>query len=109
MARHKKDRENYLMIDHRHAAPVPDDVVRRAGLPVGAGRGLTEIPTYTCRHCQRQVIVNPDRKRERVWCRACDSYLCDTCAAHRAQTGECKTFDQVADEYLARHERGIVT
>ncbi len=93
------------MMDHRHAEPVPDEAIRQAGLPDGAGRGLFEAPSFTCSHCNRVVIMNPDRKRERAYCRGCDHLICDECGAKRAATGECKTFKQVVDEFLAREER----
>lgn len=51
----------YLMIDERACA----------------GGVLTEIPTATCCHCNRTVILRPDRTRERGWCRRCDAYTCD--------------------------------
>jgi hypothetical protein len=100
-----RDTEGYFMLDHRHADPVPDPDVHRAGLPPGAGRGLFEAPTFTCSHCQRVVVMNPDRKRERAYCRGCDHLLCDDCGAIRAKTGVCKTWKQVIDELMAQAER----
>ncbi len=100
----KRDLEGYFMMDHRHANPVPDHLLRAAGLPANAGRGLFEAPSYTCSHCQRQVIVNPDRSRERAYCRGCDHYICDECGARRALTLECKTFKQIVDEVLTAAE-----
>ena len=87
-----RDQEGYLIIDHRASPGMP-------GLPP-----LLEAPTYTCRHCQRIVVMNPDRKRERAFCRGCNHRICDPCAAIKAQTLTCRTFDQVADEYLTLKE-----
>jgi len=100
MAKSLRDLEGYYMTDHRHAAPVPEDLLHRSGLPPAAGRGLFEAPTYTCKHCQRIVVMNPDRSRERTFCRGCNHLICDECAAVKAVTLRCKTFDQVLDEQI---------
>jgi hypothetical protein len=102
----KRSHEGYFMMDHRQTKPVPDKVVVATGLPVGSGAGLFEAPTYTCSHCQRVVVLNPNRRRERAYCRKCDHYICDDCGAHQAATGgECKTFLQVVDEILEAAEK----
>lgn len=110
-----KRHEGYLMMDNR-AAPVPDEVLRAAGLPAEAGRGLYECGVITCSHCQVQVIVNPLRTRERAYCRKCDHYICDNCgAAYGASGGECKPFRKIIDEVQEqaalneqRAQRGII-
>lgn len=96
-----KDQEGYLMIDNR-GAPVPDEVVVAQGLPPGAGRGLYEAATYTCSHCQAIVVLNPERIRERAYCRGCNHRICDGCAAIKARTLTCKTFEQVIDEVTSQ-------
>lgn len=63
-----------------------------------AGGAKEEFPIATCSHCQRGVIINPGRIRDRAYCPKCDHYVCDECEAVRAQTGECKTFNQIIDE-----------
>jgi hypothetical protein len=78
----KRSLEGYLSIDHR---------------ATGAG-ALLESATLTCSHCQRQIILNPDRTRSRGYCSKCDHYVCDQCEAVRVQTGQCRTFKQVMDE-----------
>jgi len=80
----KRSREGYLLIDNRHA-PGPD------------GTTFLEAATITCNHCQRQMIRNPERKREREWCSNCDRYICDPCGAIRKIAG-CKTFAAILDE-----------
>ena len=89
------------MLDHRYAAPVPDSLVNAAGLPMGAGRGLFEAPTFTCKHCQRIVVMNPNRTRERHFCRGCSHLICDECAAIKAVTLQCRTFDQMVEASLS--------
>src|SRR5690349_11557141 len=53
-------RRGYLMKDER-----------------AAGGKLQEFATETCCHCNRIVILNPLRQRERGYCRKCDAYICD--------------------------------
>lgn len=87
------------MIDHRGTQSLPEEMVRHMGLPTGSGRGLFESATITCNHCKTVVILNPDRSRERAWCKGCDHYLCDGCGVIRQQSaGACKTFDELVDE-----------
>ena len=76
-----------------------------AGLPVGAGQGLFEAPTYTCSHCQAVVVLNPKRNRERAYCAGCDHYICDRCGVRKAAGLPCKTFKQVIDETLEAASR----
>jgi hypothetical protein len=85
----------YLLIDNRNAPDVPFTMANR----------LMEADTYTCTHCQRVVVMNPERKRERYKCRGCNHHICDPCAAVRAAGAPCKTFAQVVDEELARVEK----
>lgn len=101
----KRAHEGYLLIDNRVNAGVPDEIMVNSGLPVGSGKGVFECPTYTCSHCNVVVIVNPNRQRERAYCRGCDHYICDACGVKRAQDFKCKTFKQVIDETLANAER----
>jgi hypothetical protein len=100
-----RDHEGYLLVDHRNSPGVPDSLIVQAGLPAGAGAGVFEAPTYTCKHCQRIVVMNPDRQRERTYCRGCQHLICDDCAVIKAQTLECKTFDQVIDQILTSATR----
>lgn len=96
-------------MDHRSTDGVSDAQVVEAGLPVGAGRGLFEAPSITCSHCQRVVILNPLRNRERPYCRKCDHYICDSCGPALAATGICKPFRQVLDELQEEAERTTST
>ena len=98
MSRSKRDHEGVLILDHRFTPGLSAEEEHAQGLPPGAGRGLTELPTYTCSHCQRVVIMNPQRTRERAYCRKCDHYICDQCGAVAAKTKECKTFEQTIEE-----------
>ena len=59
-----------------------------------SGGALFESATITCCHCQRIVVLNPNRTRPRNHCRKCDKYECDECAA----VGECRPFKRIQDE-----------
>lgn len=82
--RSKRAHEGYLLIDNRHAPGVSAEEAARAGKEVaGAGaRGVFESATVTCAHCQRVVVLNPQRTRERGYCRRCDHYVCDNPACN---------------------------
>ena len=70
-----------------------------------AGQGRFEADTYTCTHCQRIVVMNPERKRERYKCRGCTHHICDPCAVARTAGAPCRTFAQIADEVLLMAEK----
>jgi len=63
-----------------------------------SGGGKQELPMATCSHCQRGIIMNPGRTRDRGYCPKCDHYVCDECELVRVSTGECITFKQRMDE-----------
>jgi hypothetical protein len=77
----QRSREGYLLIDNR-----------------ASGGTVIEVPTLTCSHCHRQVIVNPGRTRDREYCANCDHYICDGCGAAQRAGLACKTMAQVFDE-----------
>lgn len=85
----------HIEIDHRAVdAPLPPGVPR-----------YFEAHTYTCTHCQRVVVMNPARTRERYKCSGCNHHVCDDCAALRHQGAACRTFAQVVDEARERAAR----
>lgn len=84
--RSKKRHEGYLLIDHRNSPGIGDM------------KGIFEAATYTCKHCQVVVVINPLRTRAREYCPKCDHYICDKCGAIMARTGECVTFEQIIEE-----------
>lgn len=94
----KRSQEGYLLVDNRGGPGLTDEQISVSTLPLGAGRGLFEAPTFTCSHCTRVVVLNPLRTRDRGYCGKCDHYVCDQCEAARVSTGECKTFKQYMDE-----------
>lgn len=90
------------MIDHRNADGLSNDEAQKTGaMPVGAGT-MFEAPIATCSHCQRGIVMNPLRTRDRAYCPGCDRYICDECALVRKLSGVCKTFKQVMDDEAER-------
>ena len=87
MAVSKDRREGYLLIDNRCAPPEP-------GIP-----RYLEAATSRCGHCERQIIRNPARMRERASCSRCDTYICDDCAIVARSAG-CKPFSAVIEEHF---------
>lgn len=95
----KRAHEGYLVADHRNSPGIPAPVLQAVGLPACLGQGLAEFPSYTCSHCQRIVMLNPLRTRDRAYCPKCDHLICDECEAVRvASGGDCKTYKQVVEE-----------
>jgi hypothetical protein len=92
----RRSREGELMVDHRASPGLPDDFYAKIGLagPSFNGRGLAEMPTMTCCHCNAVVVLNPQRTRERGHCWKCNDYVCDNPACNHA----CKPFSAVLDE-----------
>ena len=76
----------HLLIDHRASPGISEDKARQMGLEpslVGEGK-VMEADTMMCAHCNRPVIMNPLRTRERAYCMSCGgAYICDLCNAER--------------------------
>lgn len=94
-----KIHEGELTIDHRASPGVPIELIRAARaagkdvIGVGGEGTLFESATITCVHCNAIVVLNPDRSRPRNYCRRCDQYICDACAAVPSD-GICYPFEQ---------------
>ena len=90
----KRELEGYVMIDHRESPGLDHPLL---------GKGtLFQAPTYNCSHCQRLVIINPKRNRERANCTKCDHIICDECGTNMRLTGICRPFKQIVDEWWDR-------
>jgi hypothetical protein len=92
--------EGYLLIDHKSSPGT-------ASIPEGR---IFESATTTCNHCQRIIVLNPDRKRPRHYCPGCDKYICDECEFKRVQGQGCLPFEKFADEYLNKivKQQGLI-
>lgn len=76
-----------LTIDHRASCGLTAEEARAFGMPgvpLGEG-GSVSLATVSCNHCGGVWLVNHYRTRERHYCKKCDHYLCDLCAAVSAQ------------------------
>ena len=96
----RRSLEGYLMIDHRESPGLDHPT-----MPIGK-ETFFESATINCSHCERMVVLNPQRTRERAYCPKCDAYLCDACGAERVRTGVCKPFKQVIDEFIDAAAKG---
>jgi hypothetical protein len=97
--------EGYMIVDHRYSPGIPKEledfwVAQGKILPgevVPSGM-VHETGLQTCSHCQRVLIMNPLRQRERHLCPTCYHYICDRCAAIRAVDHTCHNIYRVLDE-----------
>jgi hypothetical protein len=77
------------MIDNRAGPGISQEHARRIGLegvPMGENT-YNHVPTLGCNHCGGVEVVNPNRTRERAYCRACDHRICDVCDKVRREPG----------------------
>lgn len=96
----KRDLEGYLEIDHRESPGITPELAAKVGrgtIPVGAGKRLQAAVTL-CPYCERGVIRNPERERDRAYDSKTDRYICDDCDLVRKLGGELKPMKQVIDE-----------
>lgn len=70
-----------IMVDHRGSPGITAEHARSIGMDgVAMGEGTyVHAPTLGCVHCGSVQLVNPNRMRERPYCRTCDHYICDVC------------------------------
>jgi hypothetical protein len=81
MVHSRRSHEGYLLNDQR-----------------ASGGGVVEVPTLTCSHCHKQMIVNPLRTRERAYCPKCDHSICDGCGlARKLNGGDCVPMNAVIE------------
>jgi hypothetical protein len=84
-----KRHEGWLLLDHTASPGIPADIARKIGLDpkhVAEGKKF-ESATITCKHCGSAYLKNPKRTRPRGYCRSCDHYICDPCAANMTLPG----------------------
>lgn len=107
--RSKRSLEGYVMIDHRESPGITPEDVAHIPNAIAVGKGqLFESPFVNCGHCPCIIVLNPNRSRERGYCRKCDEYLCDLCTAALWQTGVCKTHIQQIEEVYEAVMKGRV-
>lgn len=93
-----KQHAGYLQIDHTDSPGLtPADVAHVPGAPVVPGGAVLERDILTCSHCQRGIVLQPLRVRDRGYCNKCDHYICDGCETIRVKVGECVPMAKVLD------------
>ena len=97
----KRSHEGYLLIDHT-ASPgtgslAASPFVRQKRAPIVPEGKRLEAAILTCSHCQRGVILNPQRGHSREWCSGCDHYICDNCGLIRKIDGMCRSMRVLLD------------
>lgn len=98
MRRSLADGAGYLEINHQDSPGLtPADVAGIPGAIAVPGGQVLERDIKQCSHCQRGVLLNPGRVRERAVCLKCYQFICDGCEAIRVKTGECVPFKQILD------------
>lgn len=84
-----KSQEGVIIVENRDIG----------AMPFNNSQMTQEIPTYTCSHCHRVVVLHPTRQRERAFCGKCNHKICDQCETVRvALGGECRTMNQIIEE-----------
>lgn len=94
----KRRLEGEVLIDHRDSPGSNLLLAQALGIPHVPSGVRYESASFCCSHCSAVVFVNPDRTRERGYCRKCDRYLCDRCTTIAAQTRECTPIKKILDE-----------
>jgi hypothetical protein len=103
--------EGFLLIDHQASPGLTPADFRKAGITgaylrslgldpaeFGPGKRL-ERATRRCCHCGNQVFLNPQRVRERYFCRTCPKghdYVCDRPECHY----DCAPFRKKVEKLL---------
>jgi hypothetical protein len=92
----RNDGAGFFEIDHRDSPGMTeaDLAMMPDAMMVRGGRHL-ERDAKQCNHCQRLVILNPNRVQDRERCPKCDKYLCDWCYGMFVKTGDCTPFAEV--------------
>lgn len=98
----KRRFEGEILIDHSDSPGSNPQLAHAAGIPHVPAGAKFESATICCSHCSRTVILNPDRTRERGYCRKCDRYICDQCTAIMAETLVCVPIKKILDEAQER-------
>lgn len=108
----RRETEGYVVIDHRESPGLTEAQRIEARLspvmPIGKGQRL-EAPSFCCSHCDRIVVMNPLRNRERYVCPKCDRYICDDpCKITYVLTDECRSRQIRIDEHMAQTAKKLI-
>lgn len=104
----KRSQEGVVLIDHRNSPGITHEFVAKNKLdvPVVGASQCFESALVNCHCCGGDVILNPDRSRDRHWCWLHDAYTCDTCAVAVRAKGKCVPLKQIMFEAFEKIARG---
>lgn len=109
----KSELDGEVVIDHRESPGFTEKEAVAAGRTVLLDFGLPKIfkqRTFTCSHCDRIVVRNPFRTRNRFECPQCDRYICDDpCAVLFKLDGTCRCRAKRIDEHMKKHTPSLIT
>lgn len=98
-----------ILIDHSMSPGITPEWAAANGAVgpiVGPGKKF-ESGLQNCKHCGADVVMNPQRTRDREWCWTCDAYICDPCGLLRKLGAPHKPLRQVLDEIFTRYQRSF--
>lgn len=100
----KREREGVVLIDHRNSPGISEEFIRKNKIdaPAVPGGQTFESALRVCHHCQRDIILLPNRAKEANWCWSCDHDICDMCAAARAAGQQCNPFIRRMEKHFNR-------
>jgi hypothetical protein len=109
MVSSKRRYEGYAEIDHRESPGITPEFMRKNHLemPAVPGGQILKTAFVVCHCCLRDIILNPDRSRERGYCSKHDAYLCDDCGAAQKAGAVCIPFKQRFDQWYDALVKGL--
>src|SRR6516225_6558246 len=107
----KSELDGEVTIDHRESPGFTEQEAVAAGRSVLVQHNfpkLLRMPTYCCSHCDRIVVKNPFRTRNRSWCPQCDREICDDpCAVAFKLDGICRCRAKRIDEHMKKYSHTL--
>ncbi len=90
----------YFQIDHSNSPGIKSEDIpkelRDKIIAVPEGQ-VFEADTKVCTHCERGIILNPGRVRDRAVCLYCHHYICDECERIMKISGKCTPMQKIID------------
>ena len=101
----RDDGHSDVVWDHRDSPGIAPELLHAFGVPSYAhdyfAKGVrAELKRKKCWHCERGIILNPMRRRDRNICAKCDHYICDECALSFRLTGICYPWNKREEDAL---------
>lgn len=105
----KRSLEGVVLIDHRDSPGITPQFAQANKVkgPVVGKNTTYESAFVVCHSCCRDVVLNPNRSRERAYCWAHDAYLCDECGAAQKAGAVCISYSQRLAQAYEKIIRGL--